>query len=552
MRGWKPVRWVLGLGLLLSLVGPLRGQAGAGSGGRLGNQSGGFGTAASAIAGSLPGAAAGPSAVAVTRTVSGHVVNALTGTPVPRALVSLNARSVLTDAQGRFSFVGFSDANGFAQVQKPGYAASATSEARQMQRVVDLDAYLELKLYPHAIITGLVSGPDGLPLARTQVRLRQLSYDIGGARWFQSGQTQTDVHGEYRFDTSAGRYRVVTGYAPRSVERGEAVLPVAFPPLSSAEAFEVSSGEQRRVDLRPRVGPSYPVRVQVDGANSDRGVRLTASGPAGSSFQLYAQRTEDEYTTQLPAGTFSLKAVSGDRDGTLSGDTRVVVTGRGTAEGAIHLIAQPVFPVETSFDFAPIANGSAAPATPSVQQFNLQLRNLENEGEGFEQDARLMVKPDHSASFSAAPGRYRLTGGQSGGWYVRSASVGATDLLSDELVVAGGAAGSTIRLVIANTTGRLKGTVTTAGQPAIGWVYLVPQQPALVPYFDINVQTDGSFQWTVPAGHYVAVPSGEQVHDDFRDAAFLRKFLSTGRAVEVTAGTDSSTELTLAAAGVAR
>ena len=41
---------------------------------------------------------------AIPSTVQGQVINAATGAPVPRALVRLNDRAVLTDHDGKFRF----------------------------------------------------------------------------------------------------------------------------------------------------------------------------------------------------------------------------------------------------------------------------------------------------------------------------------------------------------------------------------------------------------------------------------------------------------------
>ena len=110
-----------------------------------------------------------------TVSVSGRVVNALTGAAVPRALVSLNSRTVLTDSEGRFSLPAF-QANGtgsfvqaYVQVTKPGYAQALDPSEASGQQVSNLSEPLELSLYPDGLITGIITGSDGEPLARAQV-----------------------------------------------------------------------------------------------------------------------------------------------------------------------------------------------------------------------------------------------------------------------------------------------------------------------------------------------------------------------------------------------
>ncbi len=495
-----------------------------------------------------------PSTIAP-RTVSGRVINAITGAPVPRALVSFSARTVLTDAQGKFSFPEFTATTAYGQVTKPGYTSTLTPEASRQQIIKDLDSPIELKLYPDALLTGLVTGPDGLPLSRVQVQLSRLSFDVSGARWFPSGSAQTDVHGDYRFDVAAGRYRVTTGYLARSLERGEAVLPVGFPQASSSntESFQVAPAEQKQINLRPRIGPVYPVLVEVAGGDGDRGLRLTASTATGSSFQLGAQRNGNAYTVQLPAGTFTLHASKGDREGAFTGEARVVVSSQNANAVTLQLAPLPSFPVEASYEAVPSTTTNSTSTILSLQQLNLSLRDLGNfSPQGYMADIQLTIHADRTATFLAPPGRYRLSGTNNGNWFVRSASVGVTDLFTDELVIAQASAGSPIRLVLSNAFGRLKGTVKQAGLPASAWIYLIAQQPSLTPYAEIYVQMDGSYNWSGPPGKYLAVPSSQIVRDDFRNNAFVRKFAVGAPVVEITTAGETSLDLTLAQEGVAR
>ena len=210
------------------------------------------------------------------------------------------------------------------------------------------------------------------------------------------------------------------------------------------------------------------------------------------------------------------------------------------------------FPVELAFDIVAPGQGRPLPSTPTVQNFNLLFHDDSNAGDGFSNDIRVTIKPDKTASFKLPPGRYRLGGFSGSLWHVRSATLGVTDLLTNDLLVAPGAAGEPIRLIVTNGFGSLKGSVTIAGQPASGMVYLIPLQPDLVPYSEIQLQTDGTFQWFGAPGKYIAVAAAQQVHEDFRNATFLRKFTATGREVEVPNGPTVSLDLTLAPAGVAR
>ena len=133
---------------------------------------------------------------AVVRTVQGHVVNALDGSPLARVLVTINGRNVLTDSRGHFEFPGYTDATANVTLLKPGF--SQKSDASQPQasvRLNDLDASAELKLYPDVIISGVVTGRDGLPLSgdsglTADGSLRPVRRELADCAFLSNGSTR--------------------------------------------------------------------------------------------------------------------------------------------------------------------------------------------------------------------------------------------------------------------------------------------------------------------------------------------------------------------------
>lgn len=491
------------------------------------------------------GCAQTASAAPPVHTVTGRVVNGLTGTPIARALVNLNARAVLTDAQGGFRFADFIGTTGYAAATKPGYSVDLIGNTQQ-QQVADLDAALELKLYPDALITGIVSGPDGLPLERVQVRLLRLTYDAAGPHWGAMHSTTTSARGEYRFEQPAGLFRLVTGYLPRSAERGEAVLPTAFPPLSSdtastsADIMQVGPGEQRQVNLRPRVGPSYPFSLKIEGGDESRGLRLTATGSTGLAFTPTLHRTDNGFEGQLPAGVWLLHTQVDDRDNPQSGEVLLTSSAQADAQATLQLAPRASIPVQVTY----AASSSGVQVFPSF--INLQLRSSRAQTQGFDQDIRPTTGPDRSMVFRPDAGHYRLHMESGGSWFLQSATYGNTDLLTGDLVV-GSATGSVpIRVVMSSAVARLSGTVVATGRRAAGWVYLVPQQPAPSLFYELSVQPDGSFTWSGAPGHYLAVPSASQLRENFEDPAVLRRLARMGRSVELTEGAANRVDLVLA------
>ena len=67
---------------------------------------------------------AGPQPVAQSQTVSGQVVNSITGEPIARARVQVGTQqAALTDHDGHFEFDNISDEPAYASASKPGYFA---------------------------------------------------------------------------------------------------------------------------------------------------------------------------------------------------------------------------------------------------------------------------------------------------------------------------------------------------------------------------------------------------------------------------------------------
>ena len=297
-----------------------------------------------------------------THTVRGQVINAVTGLPVARALVHLNGRAVLSDAQGKFQMADVMGAQVFAQATRPGFS-DASNGAMASAAVTDLDVPLEIKMYPNAVITGAVTGSDGLPLTQISVQLRRSFPLPSGIRWVPGGYASTDSHGEYRFSQPAGRYQIAVEYMEKSRDTGEAVLPVVFPARSGTSTstyIELAAGEERRIDLRPRTGPVHPVALTLDGVDNPRGLQITAITALGESCRVRAVANGDDWVVSLPTGTYTLRARSFNRDTPGEGSARITVAGRGNDATTIHISPPMIIPIELSVD--PHAVVSATPS----------------------------------------------------------------------------------------------------------------------------------------------------------------------------------------------
>jgi hypothetical protein len=513
--------------------------------------------------GTSPNASSSTATTAV-RTVQGRVINALDGAAIARALVTLNNRSVLTDSEGRFTFPDFTDQQASARVTKPGFNQSATGGAMGVsnQRIPDLDASLELKLYPDAIISGTLSDGEGTPLDRVQVQLLREMLQPDGLRWQQVRGLQTNLRGEFRFREPGGRFRLNVNYAPKT----EIVLPLTYPGNNSsdgADYFEVLSGQEKQIDLRARTSRAYPVAVKVEPSDG-RGMQFTAVMANGDSFPVptTGQAPGGVFLVSMPTGSFTLHARFNDRETSMEGSVRLTVTGPKSDPTVLHLEPEASLPVEISVDPASTTTTGATSGfaqvvqPPNAQQFNLRLHRVGDAPSPMNQDIGMRMGEDRVPAFQVSPGHYKLVANGGGGsWYIESATYGVTDAMSSDIAIgSGGGGGTPIRLVVNNLRGKVTGTVKLPDPASDGstitWVYMIPQGPSLFPMNPIALGNSGAASATFTAnlapGSYLAVALDHQALVDLRDPEVIAKFSTAAKTVEVTTWATATVDLEIA------
>ncbi len=518
------------------------------------------------------------SATATPIKLLGRVINAATGLPVPRALVRFNDRAMLTDHEGKFQFDQVTDANVALQITKPGYSMSSdpSDPLNQFFRLDQITGPLELRLYPDALITGTVTAPDGEPLARVNVQARRSTFDGPGRRWMMAAQTQTDLHGEFRLPVSAGDYRIETRYTTRNDGDREAILPISLPAPAAGTApqtIHLRSGEEQHFDLRPAVRRTYPVPLSIEGVTERGFPSVTARANDGTSFnvEVVPTRTPGQANLYLPTGSYKLSARIQTPEAMEIAETSITVTGSeavltdatASAGTVLRFVSVPLIPVELAIDTSATSDNNnqqgSRPATsiqlrqsssqsqPNPMQFGLTLQR-DNQDEDEASASINLATPRNSTSapgFTAPPGSYRLVARGSGPWYIKSASYGTSDLLSQSLVVAAGAGSSTIRLIVSNQTGTLRGTVKLKGQPsAQSWIYLIGNSPSATPVYTQRGNNDASFYSSfLPPGTYQAIAFEHRHSADFTDPAALAPFSAYVQPVTITPGASSSLDL---------
>ena len=98
--------------------------------------------------------------------LSGTVINAITGEPVRRAAIQISGQNgslTLTDAGGHFVVEGLAEGNVLLRAMKPGFYDDEGSHPSSAQVGKDAPAVV-LKLTPWAVISGRVTTKDEQPL----------------------------------------------------------------------------------------------------------------------------------------------------------------------------------------------------------------------------------------------------------------------------------------------------------------------------------------------------------------------------------------------------
>ncbi len=416
-------------------------------------------------------------------TLTGTVVDDVTGEPIRKALVNLNGmqrRSVFSDGGGRFQFDGVPGGMVSLSAQKPGYfnQQDMLRGAVPSVEVGPNSPSTVVKLTPESVIAGKVTDANGVPLERVSLSLNYVDIRDGRRRWESKGSASTDEDGYFRFaGLRPGSYYVsaapftpvvdTTLDAEQPPKSGYAgVYYPGVPDLASASPIQLVAGQQAEANLSLSQVPVYAVSGTVSGYEPNQGVGLQVfdqSGvqvPTGVEFSAENGRFD---VHSLPAGAYVLKAYSSigpsqpvraELQFNLAGDLhnlRLALAPAPTIQVVVNQVSNGQSNQARRARFVPNSAGppvtvrliGSAPGTgksyaefdPASGNQTLVLRNVE-------------------------PGRYTPVIDARESWYVSSAEYGQTNLLTDDLVVTAGVPAQTLTIELRNDSATLTGTVT--------------------------------------------------------------------------------------------
>jgi hypothetical protein len=484
-------------------------------------------------------------------TVSGTVVDALTGQPIGHALVKLGQRAMLTDSEGHFSFPRVDPVPTNASAMKPGYSfTQAPGDAQEISIPQEsLADPLILRLYPEALLVGTVTDEDALPLKNVRVTALRGANEEDGHRWLAVGVAHTNARGQFRLGVPAGDYRVASEYLKLSPQK--ALLPAGLPASTGEPPLHIRSREQASTDLHPVTAALVEVLARADGESVRDLSQMNAVSQSGRRFPVAFSPTDSgEIQMSLPVGTYTLEVKHRSFGSEGSDLASINVTQPGTQPLPVTLHFAPVasVPIEIREDDASIAAANAnlgrGQTAPTASTLGLTLEPLD--GTASDNEPLRPIQRYTEASFVAPAGTYRLRARTNSGWYITSATAGGNDLLSHELLVAAGAASLPIQIVVSNQTATLKGNVKAGDQPAQAWIYLVATYPSATPLLTLHSGKDGTFSTTLlPPGSYNAIAFSHRNLFDPYDPDALANYTTRLTNVTVQAGEKASLDLEL-------
>jgi hypothetical protein len=476
--------------------------------------------------------------------LSGTVINAITGEPVRRAAVQVsgeNGSVTITDAAGHFVVEGLAEGNVFLKAMKPGFSEDEGSRPSSARVGKDAPAIV-LKLIPWAVISGRVTTKDDQPLEGFQIRILAKQNVGGRLIWIdQPNQARTNEDGEFRIvGLQAGTYYVavdqssVTTLSQKGVAnaREEVFAKVFYPgvsDLSSATPIEVVPGREVETNFTLSAEPMYQVSGTLAGpSNVATGLTFARKAGDDADFTQTADLQDGKFQVKLPAGAYS---VGGDtRDGmevTTPGAT--VMIRSDDADLQVPLNAAATIPVEIVKEQGAAGSERRVPVPGGLPGVFLQLTPLSQ----FRRGRTNFWRGQAGGIPNVAPGTYRLEINSAGEWWVKSARSGGVDLLSDDLTVPEGGQPESIEVVLRDGAGMVTGTVTPAGDPGSVLVLLVQPHGARNIIHAVRTM-QGNFAFPgIPPGDYeiLALDGGDRL--EYADPEILNPYLSDAEPVSV-------------------
>jgi hypothetical protein len=500
--------------------------------------------------------------------ISGVVIDAVTGAPVPRAEVSifLDTEETKTTSgdDGRFVFQGveagkypiFATAQGYVREGFNQHGAFLTAIA--VGNGLDSE-HVIFRLHRQAIITGSVTDEHGEAVRQAQVMLFCTESTTGRHARFVQAQMQTDDLGEYRFARlHPGKYYVAVAARPwyaqtrlsylpeqdrppfRSINREpkpdpslDVVYPITFYPgvtdEHGAAELNLTAGDKGEANIQMQAVPAVHVRLTNLPVDEQTGMLIGANEKLFGSLDtalnvVSGQISPGEYEVAgLPPGDVTFVVNQGGNQESRSRTIKANVSGGDTLNGAgtgatANVSGRVIFPV-----------GDASPV-----QGQVTLLSEDN------QNASAMLQKDGTFSFAPLQeGAYKVFVNLPGsGKYVQMVYATGAKTFGREIAIAS-AGDVQVNITMGRGLGQVTGMAKVDGKPTAGVMVL------LVPDSGQNLQedsrldqsdSDGTFALGgILPGKYLLLAIEDGWDLEWTNWIVLKPYLGRGQAVQISA-----------------
>ncbi len=540
----------------------------------------------SVVLASIAAVAQAPTAkpVAPSFRISGTVVNAISGEPVPRAEVQIGRsqgqkplQSVLTPVDGRFRFEGLAPGKYWLSAQRRGFPQQAFEQHGAFFTAIAVGPNLDsenliFRLQPHASISGTITDEAGEPVRDANVMLFRAGVESGRRGIAMRDQAQTDDRGMYHFsNVHPGTYYIAISARPwyvqsapvpsMMVEKWDSpaaakpkvnpALDVAYPityysgstDANEATPITVKMGDRAMADVTLIAVPAVHLRIRVPEES-------TASSNAG------AGRSGRIATTHIPQTVMLSQQIFGNYDSFVptqqmqiaSGEIEISGIPPGHFDMKVQSFGQAPISREGEVDVAGDAEVSS-PAVPS-QPITIIGKVALDGGSTIQQGFIRIWRRGSSDSLSGPiargefelhqdhirPDKYEVGVFNVRGAVVRRIAADGAKVVGQSLEIQGG---GTIRLGIelANGLGEISGTALRDGKPVSGaMIVLVPQD------YENNTglirrdqsDSDGTFSLrSVLPGKYTVLALENGWDTEWLNPSVLSGYLPGGTPIEV-------------------
>jgi hypothetical protein len=437
------------------------------------------------------------------RTVTGTVINSVSGLPVRQALVQMFGNSpatVLTGPDGRFQLNHVPEGQILLFVQKPGFfdASSIPGASGTPGSLVTVGSGkndFRMTLYPAARIVGRATDADGEGVENISIQI--LSEQIAEGRKLsvlRSG-ANTDDDGFFRIDgLTPGRYKVFANghLLPRSSWNAppEVSVPAYYPDsrdLASAQQIEVRAGQEFRADFHLRSERGFRVVAAVSGMPDRANVGFSFEDASGQGV-AFGPTSFDQSKAQFVA-----EAVS-------SGTWKLILSANDSQANSYELRQEIVVDdadvTDLQFRLHPLAsipvkvNHATNTVQPSSEtdladtSLNASLISVEP-SRYVAYGRQALGSPPVGAFVNVSAGKNKLNMQPSGNECLESAWYGGVDLTRDFMVVGSGEYAQALTINLRADCASLTVKLQSEGQTRSGFVLIVPTsglaEPAALP-----------------------------------------------------------------------